>query len=380
MHITCLTPWLSRSGAGVTESVRNLCRELSRNDSVRIDVAGICDRREEVDMAYWHPIQPVACDRSGPRALGFSCGMGRQLRELNSDLLHTHSLWQFTSWNAIQWGRRCDKPYVVSPHGMLDAWAFNRSRWKKRLAMLCYESRHLRNAACIHALNEHEYNCIRELGLENPVAIIPNGVRVEECGKLSRLDSGFQLLYLGRIHEKKGLGHLLEAWSLFLGGRSTDWRLVIAGWDDGGCERGLRMRAEELGLSSSVSFVGPKFGAEKRQLLQEATAFVLPSLSEGLPIVILEAWANRLPVLMTEQCNLPEGFEIGAALPIAPSVDGILSGLSRLNAMTDSPRDQMGQRCGARQSAICLAGDCAADVRSLFVAVEWGSGTELCRW
>jgi glycosyltransferase involved in cell wall biosynthesis len=90
--------------------------------------------------------------------------------------------------------------------------------------------------------------------------------------------------------------------------------------------------------------VGPQFGAQKLASYAAAHAFILPSLSEGLPVAVLEAWSHWLPVLMTAGCNLPEGFEAGAALPVEPAPDSIAAGLRTLASLSDSALAEIGLR------------------------------------
>jgi poly(glycerol-phosphate) alpha-glucosyltransferase len=97
-------------------------------------------------------------------------------------------------------------------------------------------------------------------------------------------------------------------------------------------------------LNESVHFLGPQFGELKAACFQAAAAFILPSVSEGLPMTVLEAWAHGLPVLMTPQCNLPYGFQAGAALRIEPEAASIAEGLGLLFQMSDSERSGMGAR------------------------------------
>jgi poly(glycerol-phosphate) alpha-glucosyltransferase len=126
--------------------------------------------------------------------------------------------------------------------------------------------------------------------------------------------------------------------------RAADWRLTIAGTDRHGYRAELEALTRALGIEQDVDFVGPKFGAAKEDAYFAASAFILPSHSEGLPQAVLEAWAHGLPVLMTPACNLPEGFERGAAVEVRPDPPGIAKGLGHLFEMTASQRNAVGQR------------------------------------
>ncbi|NJM38461.1 MAG: glycosyltransferase, partial [Akkermansiaceae bacterium] len=232
------------------------------------------------------------------------------------DLLHTHGLWADTSRAVTQVGRRRKIPWLVSPHGMLDPWALANSGWKKRIARLLFEDAHLKNAACLHALCQSEMESIRAFGLRGPICTIPNGVSLPDFEKKSDDSGKKSLLFLGRLHPKKGLVNALEAWAKLPKTTRNAWQFLVAGWDQGGHGDELKQLSRERGISDSVEFLGSVFGQAKADLLSRADAFILPSFSEGLPIAILEAWAYRLPVVMTDFCNLPEGFQAGAAMRI----------------------------------------------------------------
>jgi glycosyltransferase involved in cell wall biosynthesis len=120
--------------------------------------------------------------------------------------------------------------------------------------------------------------------------------------------------------------------------------LKVAGWDQIGHQADLEALTERLNAQSSISIVGPQFGEAKASCFREASAFVLPSLSEGLPISVLEAWSWQLPVLMTPHCNLPEGVKAGAAIMASPNVESIAEGLRQLFSMSDSELLAMGKR------------------------------------
>nr|WP_281358175.1 glycosyltransferase [Allochromatium humboldtianum] len=189
--------------------------------------------------------------------------------------------------------------------------------------------------------------------MHNPICIIPSGIDKAPNTPVDppswQKDISLEkkvLLYLGRLHPKKGLSNLLHAWSMVNQKQhsASNWQLVVAGWNQGGHEDDLKLLARQQYVENSVSFVGPQFEAAKQASYRRADAFILPSLSEGLPMVILEAWAYSLPVLMTPKCNLPEGFQVQAALQIEAEPESIAQGLATLFAMTDEERMAMGQR------------------------------------
>ena len=258
----------------------------------------------------------------------------------------------YTSVATHRWAQRRGKPYVVTPNGMLEPWALRNSKWKKRFARLFYEDSMLRGAACLQANTTKELNDIRTYGLTNPVAIISNGINLpadkEQREVEGRTSEGARpsskvLLFLARIHPKKGLAELIEGWRISPA-RRNGWMLEIAGWTDGKHEAQLRAHCERLELCSSVSWVGPQYGLDLANAYKRASAFILPSLSEGLPMAVLAAWAYGKPVLMTPHCNLPEGFAAEAALKIDPDPDSIAEGITRIVEMPGEELAAMGRR------------------------------------
>jgi glycosyltransferase involved in cell wall biosynthesis len=318
----------------------------------RVRVFAVEDSNSAEDLSGWTPV-PVELFRPlGPRRFSYAPGLNAGLHASDVDVLAHHGLWRYTSIAARRWHAATGKPYVVSPHGMLDAWALQNSRSRKRIAAAAFENGHLRHASCIRALCASEVDAIRNYGLSNPIALIPNGVEIPPPAPSShapwdRID-GFQgakiLLSLGRLHPKKNLIGLVQAWKRLQKGDRAEasWRLVIAGWDEGDYARELRDCIDDLRLDRHVWLAGPLFGSVKEAAYRCAAAFVIPSLSEGLPMVVLEAWAHALPVVMTPECNLPEGMAAGAAIALGADPAAIAEGLQKLFGMTSDELQTMG--------------------------------------
>ena len=364
-----LTASLSRNAGGLLEGVRRLVQSL--NDvGVGGRVLGLEDEFTGQDLPVWQPAEVSAFKPTWPGKFGYSPRFLEELLAFDPDLIHTHGIWVYPSVATNVYSRKRRKPYMISPHGMLDPWAVQNSRWKKAVAYFLYERVHLRESRCLRALCEPEARSMRELGLKNDIAIIPNGIDFPNGSAPTAapwsglIGAGKKvLLYLGRIHPKKGIPNLLRAWSTHRNNQTaclSDWALVIAGWDQDGHELELQRLATELGLvwtanhgrpavtgESSVFFLGPQFNAAKEACYHFCDAFILPSFSEGLPMVVLEAWANGKPVIMTPQCNLLQGFSSGAALRVDSEPASIAEGLRNLGAMPECQRAEMGVRARA---------------------------------
>ncbi|MBV9749923.1 MAG: glycosyltransferase [Acetobacteraceae bacterium] len=350
MRVAILTGSVSRQAGGVFEALVGLSQALHKLPRIELHVIGLQDAGTEADAGAWTPVPVTAAAVRGPRAFGFSAAFRPILARLRPDIVHVHGLWMYASVAALLWGARTGVACVVSPHGMLDPWALGNSNWKKRIAGALYETRHLRRAACLHAVGDSEHAAIRALGLHNPVCVIPNGITLPHLAPPAPVWHGCLppgarvLLYLGRLHPKKGLATLLRAWDSVHRSvpAAQPWHLVIAGWDQGGHRADLEALVQETGAASTVHFIGPQFAAAKDATFAAADAFVLPSLSEGLPVAVLEAWSHGLPVLMTTQCNLPEGYAAGAALQMEPDTHDIAAQLRRLVLMAEAERHAMG--------------------------------------
>src|SRR6266571_4344767 len=380
MKIGFLVSSVSREAGGLFQSVRGLAKSVAcASASARI--FGIRDERSAVDLQEWQPLS-VETFRPQFRAWGYSNELVPALLGADLDILSTHGLWKYCSVVSQRWHLRTGRPYIVHPEGMLESWALRNAKWKKRIAALLYEDQHLRGATCLRALCEAEAQSIRAYGMRNPICVIPNGVDLPDLSETPTLQAqAFAegrkvLLYLGRLHPKKNLANLIRAWKQILHSHPSaraSWVLAIAGWSQGGYETELKRLVRELGLSflgvsdprsvgknrwseevaadtaattgsASVVFLGPRFGAEKNECYRACAAFIMPSLSEGLPITVLEAWAYAKPVLMTPECNLTEGFAAGAALQIGTGPEEIAAGLKQLIEMSDDDRRAMGNR------------------------------------
>jgi glycosyltransferase involved in cell wall biosynthesis len=275
------------------------------------------------------------------------------------DILHLHGVWDPIVRVAADVARSASLPYAVTPHGMLDPWSLRQSAAKKRIALLLGYRKMLTGACFLHALNADEKRLIEPLELACPIEVIPNGVFCEEIEPLpvqgkfyaacASLQGAPYVLFLSRLHYKKGLDYLAEAFAL-LARENPRVHLVVAGPDGG--ERGaFERRVQALGIDDRVHLVGPLYGPDKGAALADAACFCLPSRQEGFSMAVTEALACGVPPVISEACHFPEVAEVGAgevvpleASAIAAALERVLSDPQRRERMAAAGRKLVASR------------------------------------
>ena len=306
-RIGLLSGSLSRANGGVFEAVVAQADMLADLNAVPV-VIGVADEHTAQDRARFGDIEVLAVQGRGPGRLAYAPKLGQTLEAARLDLLHLHGIWQYPVHVAGRWAQATGRPLVVSPHGMLDPWITGRGRAKKAIARTVWERRGWRSASLFHALTEAEAADIAREVANVPSSVVPNAA--PPAGPVRGTLPEPHFVYLGRIHPKKGIDALIEGWKWANEHLPDAARLTIAGWGEDAHVEALRGQLDAA--PRSVRFAGPVHGEAKDALLRSARAVVLPSHSEGLPMVLLEAWAAGTPTIQTEACHLPQGPRSGA--------------------------------------------------------------------
>ncbi len=285
LNLGILTTSLSSGAGGLFESVR-LPANLMHERGHRVSVYGVADAALREARGAWKVDHFRAFPSIGPKRFGFAPGLSHELNTHAYDALHLHGLWNHTSVAARSWNRKNGGALVISPHGMLDPWAQRNSQLKKRVAKWAFENANLRSAGVLRALCWAEADAIEALGLGVPIAVIPNGISLpatdyvpEQPADASRK----RLLFLGRIHPKKGIAELIEAWTIAIAKSPAirdDWMLQIAGWDDGDHLQHLVRLARERGLTN-IEFSGPCSDRRSRTPMQIAMRSSFRPIARG---------------------------------------------------------------------------------------------------
>jgi glycosyltransferase involved in cell wall biosynthesis len=353
MKVLIVVTSISRMGGGVSEVVRLTAEALRARGDVSVEIAACRDNMTDVDLPLCTGTSVFVFNNWLPNRFGFSPGLLRHLFRTDADIVHVHGLWQFHCAAVFIWSLVTERPFVVTPHGMLDAWILERSAFLKLLVGKLFHNAFLRRSCCFQALTRKEVGDIRAVSPRSVCRVIPNYVPCRSPWAQVPPDwwqaefSGKDIfLFFGRIHAKKGCIELLRAWDEACT-REASLRhagaLVFCGWNDGLGEFEAAL-AEVAARQGNVIFGGPQFGDDRLRTLQAATFVVLPSLSEGLPMVILEAWAVGKPVLMTIECNLPIGFQQNAAIQLETDVPRLVEGLLLAHALDPDRRGEMSRQ------------------------------------
>ncbi len=344
---------LYTESSGVARIVTSLANAVGRRGIPVGVYTAMCNGSEVASHLLQSPSRCVAEPGMWLGRLSVSPALNRRLGQdiPAADVVHNHSLWMMPNHYGSQMAARHRKPVIFTAHGTLEPWALQRSRWKKRLAGWWFQDKDLKRAECIQVNSVFEAENVRRYGLNNPIAVVPNGVDLEAFDRPSHPKSAAWLagvrgkrvaLFLSRMHAKKGLDRLVAAWAKAQPDH-RDWHLLIAGPDDGLGHK-IRRMVKSLHVEDSVTLVGARHGIEKLQCFEVADLFVLPSHSEGFSMAVLEAMASRLPVLLTEGCNFEEVSKTGAGLTITPDPQDIERGLREMFEMDDRSRRTMGDR------------------------------------
>ena len=293
------------------------------------------------------------------------------VQRVEPDIIHLHGLWSLALHRCAVICRRWGIKYIIAPRGMLEPWSLQQKWLKKRIARLLYQDLDLKCAAALHATAESEAEQFRKLGFKNPVIVSPNGVNVpknfsrvaaatEAIATEERVDClERRVLFVSRMHPKKGVMELVEAFKRVVSGGVEEWRswkvelvYTVSGDLEKAYEAKVKARVKELGLEEQFIFTGALNDDEEWKAYGRADLFVLPTYSENFGIVVAEALWAGVPVITTKgtpwgeletaKCgkwiDLPSKGSNPSAWP------ALVAALREMMSLSDDERRQMGER------------------------------------
>ena len=265
------------------------------------------------------------------------------LNDLSADVVHINGCWQPQLLFFQKAAQSLRIPVVLSPHGMLEPWIVKRHYWTRKWpAIQLYQRGLVKRANYLHATADTEKDNLLRLGWNPRIAVIPNAVNIEELPIKDNWSLKRRIVFMSRLHVKKGIELLLEALS-HLKPYLDGYEVIIAGEGDPDYVETLKKAAISFGLSEVVKFVGGVYGAEKVCLLQSADFFVLPTYSENFGIVVAEALACGTPVITTHGTPWKEleDYTCGWYIPIG--VDALKRTILEAISVTEEKIECMGR-------------------------------------
>lgn len=341
MKICIFTDSIDKKDGGPSRSVPILARGLAE---VGVDVTLMVVESDEMNTHLLDGTDAKIIKVSQNATQKDYCQL---IKEGSFDLIHSQCIWLQLYHSVAVSARKLNIPLIITPRGTLEPWCLEQKKWKKKLAMFLYQKNDLQKASCILATAQMEADNIRALGIKPPIAIIPNGIDVSEykCRSIEfKTSVKKQIVFLSRIHQKKGIEFLINAWEQ-LKTKYPEWNVAIAGNGDDSYIKELKEMIIHKGMQNCVEIIPPVFGEAKHKLYCESSLFVLPTYSENFGMVIAEAMSCGVPCITTNGTPWQELNEKQLGWCIDLSLNNLVATISEAIDLGQDALFDMGQRC-----------------------------------
>ena len=338
MKILSFVSSLDMSSGGPSRSVPMLVKGLAE---LGVDITLMTIRSENMNI---HALEGTTAKLKVLSPSFSRKEIVKYLADERFELIQIQSVWEMPYHKVILEARKQNIPYIVTPRGMLEPWSLSQKKWKKKLAWWLYQRNDVQKSACVFTTAKMEAEHVSNLGITTCKAVIPNGIETDAypC-KTSVEGVKKQVLFLSRVHVKKGIELLFEAWKR-LHSDYVDWQLLVIGNGEAEYIHSLENRVESLGLKDSIKILPPVFGEAKIKVYQESALFCLPSFSENFGMVIAEAMSCGTPVITTTNCPWEILNETDTGWCVDLSVENLEHALREAMGMDANALYDMGQR------------------------------------
>jgi len=336
MKIIHYIPSLDRSSGGTTVYIQLLGKALGQLVELHI-VSHASDNVVEIPNCNIHFISSSLFGNMKKEWLEL-------LSNIQPDIVHVNCCWMPQCAFTQKWAQAKGYKVVLTPHGMLEPWIMARNYWTRKLpALLLYQKEAVREADMLHSTADFEKVNLLKLGYNNKITVIPNGIETDTISLKTSWIPTKKILFLSRVHIKKGIELLIESIAS-LKEKMVGYTVIIAGEGDEAYIRQLKQKAEEMGISAIVQFVGGVYGEQKWQLFQKTDFFVLPTFCENFGYVVVEALACGTPVITTKGAPWQDLEESGSGWWIDISTDALINALEEALSKNEQDLMEMGQK------------------------------------
>lgn len=339
MKILHTIPSLKLSAGGPSTCTYHLLKGLNAI-GVQADILTLSSKEAGENIGTDDFIKRVPFDATSP--LVYSCNFKKYLQKhTNYDLYHANAIWSFPSHDTRVIAKNRNKPFVLATHGMLYPQAIQVSSWKKKMTLSLFQRKDLEMADCLQATCETELMHIRQFGLKNPVAIIPNCLYLPVIPEIRRKENSIRrFAFVGRIHPIKNIDLLIRAW-IRLGAKTKDAELLIIGDGDVAYKQKLKELSETHSLGN-IHFLGFLHGDKLQEVTSSLDFQLLPSKSENFGMVVPEALIQGIPVIAGKGTPWQELETHHCGWWIESTVDALAQTLEQALSMDEDTRKVMG--------------------------------------
>ena len=342
MRILHTISGLNISSGGPTSCTYNLIKGL-RDEGIEADILTLMPR-DDSDKIIADDSFIKALPNDARTPLVYSSNFRRYLSShIGYDLYHANGLWTCPTHFTAEIAKKQNKPCVIAPHGMLYPQALKVSAWKKKIVSAMFQRKDLKGASCLQATCMKELEYIRDFGLNNPVAVIPNGLTIDDSVKIRKTPNAIRrFAFVGRLNRIKNVDSLLTAWSK-LGNKTVDCELLIIGDGDAAYRKELEEFAAVKHLHN-VRFCGFVAGRNLLDMVHSVDFQILPSKSENFGMVVPEALVQGVPVIASTGTPWSDLATFHCGWWVDNDIDTLADALSLAINLPEQDRQAMGRR------------------------------------
>ena len=333
---------LNISSGGPTSCTYNLIKGL-RDEGIEADILTLMPR-DDSDKIIANDSFIKALPNDARTPLVYSSNFRRYLSShIGYDLYHANGLWTCPTHFTAEIAKKQNKPCVIAPHGMLYPQALQVSAWKKKIVSTVFQRKDMETASCLQATCMAELEHIRAFGLNNPVAVIPNGLVIDDSLEIRKTSNSVRrFAFVGRLNRIKNVDLLLSAWSK-LGDKTRNCELLIIGDGDTAYKKELEEFATANKLNN-VRFLGFIMGKDLQKLVHSIDFQILPSKSENFGMVVPEALIQGVPVIASKGTPWSDLETFDCGWWVDNDIDTLISTLLIAINLSEQDRLGMGER------------------------------------
>lgn len=337
MRIIHYIPSIDRIAGGTSTYMQVLAKELGKLAEVHV-ITHISENPLPMDGCLIHYISSY-----NPLNGKFKKEVNALLEEINPNVVHVNCCWLPACAVVQRMAQKRGCKVVLTPHGMLEPWIVKRHYWTRKFpALMLYQKSAIQKVDCLQATADSERDNLLKLGYNKNIKVVKLGIDAEGIALKSSWKKTRQILFLSRVHVKKGIDFLIGAAEI-LREELKGYKIVVAGDGETEYVSSLQQQINDKGLQEIVQLIGGVYGDEKWRLFQTSDFFVLPTHSENFGLAIAEALASGTPVITTVGTPWSDLNESHAGAWIEIGTQPLVETLRKFHALTDEELENMGR-------------------------------------